>query len=83
MFKRFLKLQDTHFIQLALKRPLTRSGPIYLKTPSFQTEGLRRKLNDHPEEIVRLLHLRVNEDMTSNKEIRVGNKGSLAIAKQV
>ena len=83
MFKRFLRIQDTHFGHLALRRPLTYSGPMYLKTPNFQTEILRRKLNDHPEKIVRLLQLRVNENMTSHKEIRVGNKGSLAIAKQV
>jgi len=80
MFKRFL--QDRSFSQLALKRPITRTGPTYLKMPTFDTAVLRRKLNEHPEEVVRLLQLQVNENMTSTREIRLGNKGSLAIAKQ-
>ena len=83
MFKRFFRIQDPNCSHLTLKRPFTRPGPTYLKMPSFHTDVLRRKLNDHPEQIVRLLQLRVNENMTSSKEIRVGSKGSLAIAKQV
>ena len=51
--------------------------------PTIQTDVLRRKLNAHPETVVRLLQLQVNENMTSTSMIRVGNKGSLAIAKQV
>ena len=81
MFKRFL--QDRNFSHLAIRRPQPRSGPTYLKMPSLHTDVLRKKLNNHPERVVRLLELRVNEDMTSNREIRVGTKGSLAIANQV
>ena len=85
MFKRFLRVQDPNFSLLAVKRPAVRQGhgPTYLKMPTIQTEVLRRKLNAHPETVVRLLQLQVNENMTSTSMIRVGNKGSLAIAKQV
>ena len=84
MFKRFLRVQDPNFSHLAAaKRPVVRQGPTYLKMPTIQTDVLRRKLNAHPETVVRLLQLQVNENMTCNSMIRVGNKGSLAIAKQV
>ena len=83
MFKRFLRVQDRNFSHLTVKRPVVRSGPTYLKMPTIQTDVLRRKLNAHPETVVRLLQLQVNENMTCPSMIRVGNKGSLAIAKQV
>ena len=83
MFKRFLRVQDPNFSHLAVKRPVVKHGPTYLKMPTIQTDVLRRKLNAHPETVVRLLQLQVNENMTNTSMIRVGNKGSLAIAKQV
>ena len=43
---------------------------------------MRKKLNEHPEHVLRLLNLAENESLSTCEHIRLGNRGSLAVSRE-
>ena len=47
-----------------------------------QLQSLRKKLNEHPECVLRILKLAENERLSTSEHIRLGNRGSLAVSRE-
>ena len=52
------------------------------RKPFNQLQSLRKKLNEHPEHVLRLLNLAENERLSNSEHIRLGSRGSLAVTRE-
>ena len=58
-------------------------GPLYSRRSSVIHPSLRRKLNENPEDIVNILRLVENDNLSNSEYIRLGNRGSLCVTREV
>jgi len=58
------------------------TGPAIATKPYIHQKYIRRRLNEEPETILKLLNIELNERLTNDSTLRVGNKGSLNISRE-
>jgi len=58
------------------------SGPRAVSKPFIHPQTIKRHLNANPETVLKILEIDVNENLSSDEQIRVGSRGSLCINRE-